>query len=202
MTGMDTGITQAQRFESGLAAGENPQPADVPAGGDMITTGSSRWLGMRCRTCNQTFRRGDRVRQDASAGIQHLNPALRCASRAGGSAGQLEAGHDTERFTRGLLGAWPPLNGAPVVTLTAGNWQVTTPSSGPASPVCPGCGHTFRAGDTVIICPCAIEPGDGRRRFCGLPVHRDPVAGLACWDDWRPDGKLVRCPRTHDMLPD
>src|SRR5262249_19722916 len=155
----------------------------------------------RCATCNQTFRRGDRVRADPDRGVQHLDPGLHCASDIPGpgdemagatdvantatsSANPAPAGQDIHQFTAGLLAAWPPPNGAPVVTLTERYWQVTRPNSGPASPACPGCGHTFRAGDAVIICPCAESPDDERYASCQLAVHRDPAAGLACWDDW------------------
>jgi hypothetical protein len=199
----DGGPADMRRFELGRADGQFPKPASVTEDGTTVTTGTSPWLGIRCRTCNQTFRRGDRVRQDPVHGIQHLVPGLRCALDARDDpAGGAPAGRDTERFTAGLLAEWAPVNGAPVRALTERDWQVTRPSSGPASPVCPGCGHTFRVGDAVIICPCAVSPDDERLASCNLAVHRDPAAGLACWDDWRPSGRLVRCPRTYEKLPD
>lgn len=201
------------RFELGVNAGQYPQPANARTDGATVTTGTSPWLGIRCRTCNQTFRRGDQVRMSPTQGIQHLDPTLQCAPPGpasvcdgsgadSGSSAVAPASSDAELFTSGLLDSWPPLNDAPVVRLTDRHWQVTRPTSGPASVVCPGCGHTFRVGDMVIICPCAESPDDERRAICGLPVHRDPAAGLACWDYWRPDGRLIRCPRTHKKLVD
>jgi hypothetical protein len=190
----------ARRFQLGIAGGQFPQPAEAPADGVMVTTGSSTWLGIRCRTCNQTFRRGDRVRRSGLTIIQHLDPRLHCASEEPGDATPAPGGDDVRRFTGGLLREWPPLDDVFVVTLTEEDWQVTRPRSGPASPACPGCGHTFRAGDAVIICPCGRAAPDGGPA-CGLAVHRDPAIGLACWDDWRPDGRLPRCPRTHEKLP-
>jgi hypothetical protein len=195
------------RFEFGVTAGQFPQPAEAPAGGEVITAGSSQWLGIRCRTCNQTFRRGDRVLLSGPGMVTHLDPRLNCAVPPSDEAVPDEAGQDeaagsqTRRFTAGLLAAWPPRGDVLPVTLSERDWQVTRPRSGPASPVCPGCGHTFRAGDAVIICPCGRATADGRPA-CGLAVHRDPAIGLACWDDWRPDGRLPRCPRTHEKLPD
>jgi len=210
------------QFEKGRAAGQYRQPTGASADGITITTGNSPWLGIRCLTCNQTFRRGDLVLLSPDRGPQHLDPSLQCASGTPGDGAEAPAGAvdgpaaattpaapgdslaaaDSARFTVGLLRAWPPINGAPVYQLTAENWQVTRPNSGPASPVCPGCGHTFRAGDAVIICPCAEAPDDVRYASCQLAVHRDPAAGLACWDDWCPGGRLKRCPRTYEKLPD
>jgi hypothetical protein len=200
--GQDGGAGDVRLFERGRTEGQYPKPAGVKEDGSTITTGTSPWLGIRCRSCNQTFRRGDRVRLDPVHGMQHLVPGLRCASEMRDDAtGGAPGGRATEEFTAGLAAEWPPVNGAPVRALTEQDWQVTQPGSGPASAVCPGCGHTFRAGDTVIICPCAVEPDDERRRSCELAVHRDPAAGLACWDDWRPSGRLLRCPRTYEKLP-
>ena len=216
------GADDAQQFEQGCEAGQYPRPATASVDGATLTIGTSPWLGMRCGTCNQTFRRGDQVWANPDRGIQHLVPALHCASARpglGGGADEADGdavptgaivspaaaasvSYDAEQFTAGLLREWPPLNGAPVTTLTQRDWQVTRPGSGPASVVCPGCGHTFRAGDTVIICPCAESEDDERYASCQLAVHRDPAAGLACWDDWRPDARLIRCPRTHEKLPD
>jgi hypothetical protein len=208
------GEGDAQAFEEGRAAGQYSQPTSASAEGITITTGNSPWLGMRCLTCNQTFRRGDRVRVSHEHGTQHLDLDLHCArdvphagpeapEGAGAAAPAVTAvAEDRRGFAAGLLHEWPPLNDAMVVTLVESNWQVTKPNSGPASPVCPGCGHTFRAGDAVIICPCAETPADVDYRICQLAVHRDPAAGLACWDDWCPSGRLKRCPRTHEKLPE
>lgn len=204
------GEGDAQRFEEGRAAGQYAQPASAATEGVMITTGNSPWLGIRCLTCNQTFRRGDRVRVSPDQGTQHLELSLHCAPEMPGDGPGTAEGADAaaaaaeaaRRFTAGLLHEWPPINNAPVITLAESDWQVTKPNSGPASPVCPGCGHTFRAGDAVIICPCAETPDDVRYRSCQLAVHRDPAAGLACWDDWCPGGQLKRCPRTHEKLPE
>ena len=201
--GPDDDADDVRQFELGSNAGQYPKPASAEEEGITITTGNSPWLGIRCGTCNQTFRRGDRVRLDQVRGIQHLAPGLLCARDVSDdSADAAPRGRDIEQFTAGLLTEWPPLNGAPVRALTERDWQVTRPSSGPASPVCPGCGHTFRVGDAVIICPCAVTPDDERHASCQLAVHRDPASGLACWDDWRPAGRLIRCPRTYEKLPD
>jgi hypothetical protein len=198
-------------FSAGIEAGLFPRPAEKTIGVG-LTTGSSHWLGDRCARCGHTFRRGDQVRVTADGSVLHLHPALDCGQLAevqGGEAGTADDAHrrgprgpeSVLAFTASLLAAWPPTNGAPVVILSAGDWQVTRPTSGPSSPTCPVCGHTFRAGDAVILCPCSDREDDPRRSFCQLPVHRDPAAGLTCWDDWCPDGRLVRCPRTHEKLP-
>jgi hypothetical protein len=196
-------------FELGVAGTQLPASAGARPAGDTVTTKSSPWLRERCRTCGQTFRRGDTVRVAGSGDVRHLDPALRCA---GGSAAAAVTDPAAEaaraEFAAGLAAVWRPLDGSPVVRLTASDWQVTRPDSGPVSPECPGCGHTFRAGDQVLVCPCPDDLDDPRRRpadprvvGCGVTVHRDPDAGLACWDDWRPTGRLTRCPRTFERLP-
>jgi hypothetical protein len=211
MTGQPGGYGDADMFWRGVDAGQFPA-AQGPDGtiSAVVTDGKSRWLGTRCGTCNQTFRLGDRVRLAADGAVGHLDPALGCwladlAEPAGGERPLLErgqdppdspAGADSGDFTEGLLSAWPPAREAPVFRLSRGDWRVTTPRSGPTSPACPGCGHTFRAGDMVVICPCAGAVGDPRREYCQIAVHRDPARGLCCWDDWAPDGRLRRCPRT------
>jgi hypothetical protein len=208
-------------FDRGIEAGQFPLP-EIQEGSetDTITTGKSRWLGTRCETCNQTFRPGDRVQVWADRTVSHLDPALECRREEAAPAdddsdetadeapapgsGLTEAAEvaadDNDMFVAGLDRAWPPANDVPVFRLTRQNWQITTPKSGSTSPVCLGCGHTFRAGDMVIICPCADAGDDPRRGFCQLAVHRDPARGLCCWDDWAPTGELHRCPRTFDVV--
>jgi len=187
-------------FEPGIEAGQFPR-APVDAAGRTLTTASSRWLGIRCAQCHHTFRRGDLVLASASlASIRHLNPQLNCGSAEPGAGDYLAGGDerawDAEDFVRGLHDEWPPITRVPVYRLTHDDWQVTGPRSGPDSPTCRGCGHTFRAGEQVIICPCAGAEGDPRREYCQIAVHRDPAVGLCCWDDWAPAGRLLRCPRT------
>jgi hypothetical protein len=208
-TGLPEGTATAPdpvaEFELGVAGTQLPTAAGARPAGDTVTTKSSPWLRERCGTCGQTFRRGDRVRVAPSGDVRHLDPALRCA---GGEAAPDPAAEAVRaEFAAGLAEAWQPLDGSPVVRLAEGDWQVTRPDSGPVSPTCPGCGHTFRAGDQVLVCPCPDDLDDPRRRpadprvvGCGVTVHRDPDAGLACWDDWRPSGRLTRCPRTFERL--
>jgi len=184
-------------FEAGVEAGKFPR-VPVDSAGRTLTTGSSHWLGMRCTTCHHTFRRGDLVLVGADlAATRHLDPSLRCGSPEPADEDQVVASaEEPGGFVAGLLAAWPPITGVPVYELTAGHWQVTGPRSGPGSPTCRGCGHTFRPGDHVIICPCAGPENDPRRAYCQTAVHRDPARGLCCWDDWAPSGRLTRCPRT------
>lgn len=191
-------------FGAGVDAGQFPRaPADNA--GRTPTMASSRWLGIRCVKCHHTFRRGDVVLAGADvASIRHLDPRLRCGpdepAAGGDPASAEEQAGGAEDFVRGLLGEWPPITRVPVYRLTHDDWQVTGPRSGPDSPTCRGCGHTFRAGDYVIICPCAGADDDPRRGYCQIAVHRDPARGLSCWDDWAPSGRLLRCPRTLNKV--
>jgi hypothetical protein len=199
LTGQATsgGDDEVGEFLAGLAEGMDPQPvADEPGPArQAVTRMSSPWANSDpCTTCGQTFRVGDRVVVD-ERGVGHLDPELGCAvERRGGSAG-------TERreFSGGLREAWPAAAGVDLVELTEDDWQVARP--GPARKQrCIQCGDTFRAGEIVVSCPC--HPGGSRDdpARCGQAVHRDPAAGLPCWEQWCPSGVVTLCPVSHTPL--
>ena len=157
----------------------------------MITRSSSWWNRTRCLTCGHTFRRGDRALVTAATWtVQHLVPGLDCGTDP--SPGQDPGLTDRDQLAIGLLATWPA--SAPISRLAPGDWRIPRPGR-PPPPVCLYCGHSFRAGEYVIICPCAPE-----LPACGAAVHRDPGAGLPCWDRWRPEGKLTVCPTTLARL--
>jgi hypothetical protein len=184
-------------FWDGVLEGTDPQPVDdkIETGRESITQKASPWANNEpCATCRQTFREGDRVVL-GEHGVQHLDPALGCAVArpADAEADETEA----RELSAGLLAAWPPGAGVQVVTLTAADWQVARPGSGRKPPACFYCGATFRVGETVVICPC--RPGGADP--CGKTIHRDPSAGLPCWESWLPTGVVTLCPLTH-TIPD
>lgn len=184
-------------LELGIEAGLEPQAsfADNGAGGVLTTRTSSWWNFRRCKTCGHTFRRGDRVLIDAKARtVAHLMPGLACGPVPDDAA--TSAGTDREEFTAGLLGTWPP--NVPVTRIEADDWRVPQPGSGTRAPDCKYCGHTFRSGEYVVICPCRAFRGEAPA--CGTAVHRDPAAGLPCWDKWQPAGELTVCPTTTARL--
>jgi hypothetical protein len=47
----------------------------------------------------------------------------------------------------------------------------------------------------VIFCPC--QPGSP---LCLVAIHRDPVHGLHCWEDWNPGAYQLHCPATSRAL--
>lgn len=178
----------------GVEDGLDPQPAEEHIGvdGDVLTGPSSWWNHRLCTVCGHSFRRGDRVRVDrGSRTVTHLDPALACVVADGDDAesAAVRGGGETTALSEGLLDAWPPL--VPVTRIPRGDWRLPTPGTGLRAPVCLYCGHTFRAGEYVVVCPCRPE-----ERVCGASVHRDPAAGLPCWERWRPDGKVTVCPVT------
>ncbi|SDT45672.1 hypothetical protein [Actinoplanes derwentensis] len=181
-------------FELGHEVGMHPLFGDGRTAGAGITTTLSRWLGLTCTTCRHTFRVGDRV-ETSGWDVRHLDPVLNCGTPADHGTGD---GENAAAFARGLLEAWPAASGEPV-RLSDGDWRLPRRGPGGAGPTCPVCAHTFRPGDMVIVCPCARPVGASGLPPCELAVHRDPVSGLTCWDDWRPDGRLVRCPITHEV---
>jgi len=178
----------------GISVGLEPQAAfaDDTASGVVITRSSSWWNRTRCRTCGHTFRRGDRALVSAAARTaQHLMPGLDCGVDPDTASALSTA--DRDDFADGLLTTWPA--NVPVSRLAPDDWRIPRRGSGPASPTCLYCGHTFRAGEHVVICPC--QP---TMLTCEAAVHRDPAAGLPCWDRWQPTGRLAVCPTTTAKL--
>jgi hypothetical protein len=176
-------------FRAGVAEGLDPQPDDDVAteGRSAVTHVSSPWYGEVCTTCAHTFRRGDEVARQAQTGdMQHLDPALRCATSADAAP---QGGADTAEFTEGLRQAWPPRNGIPITTLASDARQVARHGDR-RPPLCQACGHTFRAGESVVLCPCyPYDPGP-----CVSAMHRDPGAGMPCWEQAEPTGVVEVCP--------
>jgi len=194
------GTDDKAEFWAAVAEGIDPQSqsdgsAEVR---EAVTRTSSPWANNDpCTTCGQTFRVGDRVVRD-EWGVRHLDPALGCATERRAASDEAEQ----REFSTGLLAAWPPAPGVDPVELTDDDWQVARP--GPArKPRCIQCGDTFRAGEIVVICPC--RPGGDRddQQRCGQAIHRDPAAGLPCWEEWCPTGVVTLCPVSHaPVTPD
>jgi hypothetical protein len=197
---------EAAQLDLGIERGLEPQAAfgDDGATGVVTTRSSSWWNFRRCKTCEHTFRRGDRVLVDpVRRTAQHLVPGLACGSAADADADgrgratvSAASGRDRDDFAAGLLNTWPS-----AVTLTRigpRDWRLPRPGSGRAAPTCLYCGHTFRPGEYVVVCPCRVSAGASPA--CGAAVHRDPAAGLPCWDNWQPGGTLSVCPITSARL--
>lgn len=191
-----TGHAQQAELELGISLGLNPQPdaAEASVDGAVITRSWSWWNRRRCRTCGHTFRRGDLVLVNAGArSVRHLVPGLSCGSEPGAPHERGTAERD--EFTAGLLETWPV--SVPVSRLAPGDWRIPRPGRRDEDqpPACLYCSHSFRPGEYVVICPCSPW-----RQACGAAVHRDPAAGLPCWERWRPEGRLAVCPTTMARL--
>jgi hypothetical protein len=192
-------LGDAAELALGISLGREPQAifADDTATGVVITRSSSWWNRTRCFTCGHTFRRGDQALVNAvTRTVQHLVPGLECGVNpdAGPDAAlevAQDGGQDRHAFAASLLTTWKPR--IPVVRLAADDWRLPRPARR-ATPTCLYCSHTFRPGEYVAICPCRtaadMDPA------CGAAVHRDPAAGLPCWDRWQPTGVLAVCPTT------
>jgi len=193
----------AAQLALGIERGLEPQAvfADDDATGVVTTRSASWWNSLRCKTCGHTFRPGDRVLVDTvRRTAQHLVPGLACGTDpdAGGpgAASASADGRERAEFAAGLLKTW-----SPAVTLTRigpADWRLPRPGSGRKAPSCLYCGHTFRPGEYVVVCPCKTALGE--RPACGSAVHRDPAAGLSCWEKWQPGGALTVCPTTSARL--
>jgi hypothetical protein len=178
----------------GISVGLEPQASfiDDTASGVVITRSSSWWNRTRCQTCGQTFRRGDPALVDSAARTAlHLVPGLDCGADPGSSSALSSA--DRDAFAVGMLSTWPA--NVPVSRLAPSDWRLPRRGSPREAPTCLYCGHTFRAGEYLVICPC--QPG---QPACAAAVHRDPAAGLPCWDRWQPTGRLAVCPTTLAKL--
>ncbi|MFI0980889.1 hypothetical protein ACH4SP_28260 [Streptomyces sp. NPDC021093] len=188
-----TDADEARAFEVGMAAGLDPQEETGRTGESAVTHISSPWNHRLCTTCRHSFRRGDPVHLGDD--VAHLDPALECAGSTSAdptstSAAAPTGSSESAAFAAGVLATWPPVDGVPVVPLGTGDWQVADPVvHGARPPRCLYCAHTFRTGEHVVLCPCAPD-----RPVCGAAVHRDPAAGLVCWESWRPEGRLAVCP--------
>jgi hypothetical protein len=184
-------------LELGISVGREPQAAfsEDTVSGVVITRSSSWWNKQRCKTCGHTFRRGDRVLVDSVARTaQHLVPGLHCGTDPGDPGTTTANGaDDRDAFADGLLSTWPA--NVPISRLAPTDWRIPRGGGQQAAPACLYCGHTFRPGEYVVICPC--QPS---KQACGTAVHRDPAAGLPCWDRWQPTGKLTVCPTTTARL--
>jgi hypothetical protein len=196
----------AAELQYGITLGLTPRQDLDEADGETVTMLSSWWNHLRCTRCGHTFRRGDRVRvSQRTRTAEHLVAGLNCGQAADAEAAA-SAGTDVAAFREGLLAAWPAPEGTRIMRLPAGDWRIP---SGPAdvrdSNACLQCGHTFRAGEYVVVCPCRptlplLPGGTPRPAGCGRAVHRDPAIGLSCWESWRPDGSVAVCPVTQTMV--
>lgn len=187
-------------FAAGHAEGLDPQPTDDEFSDDgyAVTQATSPWIYLICQTCGQSFRRGDRVARDQATGeVRHLDPALSCAVQAGQGPAPYGDGSDAAMFGAGLLAEWPTVGGVPVTVLGPDAWQVADRGEVSRPPLCQGCSHTFRAGESVVICLChPHDPGE-----CVTAIHRDPAAGLSCWEMTHPEGSVSVCPWRMVRVP-
>lgn len=188
-------------FRVGFRMAFEPPPDDGGAPDETTTTLVSWWNHLECQSCGHTFRRGDRVRYDGpTSTVTHLDPALGCAVPAGESrqrpaAESTPLAADLAEFADGMDATWPPAGNTPVSRLDASDWRTIRPRPPLGRDRCLYCGHTFRPDEHVIICPCS--PADP---VCGAAVHRDPAAGLICWESWQPTGHVRICPVTSSRV--
>ncbi|MCP4654562.1 MAG: hypothetical protein GY856_03980 [bacterium] len=175
-------------FDAGKAAALDP--ANAPAavtGGRATTTLQSPWLHLRCRLCGHTFRPGDEI--ELSGGVAaHASAALPCAGAAGSAP---PASPEIAEFFAGLDETWPPPKNLAIIRLEDGHFLLAPPVAGFRRRSCAVCGHTFRPHDHVVLCPCFPD-----KPRCQVAIHRDPIHGLHCWEDWNPGAHKLHCPAT------
>lgn len=182
----------AAELRAGEAAALDPDNAPHLQAGRAVTTLQSPWLHLRCRVCGHTFRPGDAVEVSSAGEALHSTPGLPCA---GGTGEAHEATAETGEFFDGVESTWPPPADLPLHRLQPGHPLLAPPVHGFRRRACAVCGHTFRVHDSVILCPCFPT-----RPRCMVAIHRDPVHGLHCWEDWNPGAHQLHCPGTSRKL--
>jgi hypothetical protein len=191
----DPTTAEEAEFEVGVAAAFDPQKylhGDVI--GAALTGVNSWWNHLLCDRCGHSFRRGERVVVTAAPRTaHHADLPEECGADLGSESPAPPLAAETAAvadFSDGVEDAWPS-GGIPVRTLAAADWWVTRPPAPMQRTRCLVCAHTLRAGERVVVCPCSPE-----RPECQAVIHRDPAAGLICWETWRPTGTVTSCPIT------
>lgn len=176
---------QLAQFEAGLTMGLDPDnraPFVGNPGDDnsarRLTTLRSRWLHRRCTVCGHSFRLGDEVTLTPSGGVVHDMPRLRCAEGATTAPDDVA---ERQAFFQGLDAAWA--SSTCIERLEDGHYLLAPPQTGRARSTCRVCGHTFRPGDHVVICPCSPS-FDPAQRKCIAAVHQDTLNQLHCLAEW------------------
>ncbi|MEM7350906.1 MAG: hypothetical protein AAF657_08880 [Acidobacteriota bacterium] len=187
---------QVTDFHRGVASARDPGNSAALEGGRAVTTLRSEWLHETCSVCAHTFRTGDVVQLLPGGSAAHDSSELPCH---GGQRAEQQASKDLSEFFRGLDHAWPPPPDMNIVRLEGKSPLELRLLAGPMGPLgrrtCAVCSHTLRRNDSVILCPCSP-----RTPVCEVAIHRDPVHGLHCWNDWNPGARKTYCPATSRLI--
>jgi len=162
--------------------------------GCAITEKSSDWFFGVCPVCRHTFREGDRVHLKAEGYVCHEDSALGCPPETDRTAISSDPGTVFE-FLHGARSVWATSEQRYLYALGPDDPLVAQPADHFGRHICSVCGHTLRAGEIVLICPCAAHEGRNAGR-CLVAVHHDPLHGLYCYGDWRPRQFQLHCPAT------
>ncbi|MEO0478716.1 MAG: hypothetical protein AAF196_04485 [Planctomycetota bacterium] len=173
-----------ESFWNSYTTASDRDPGSPSRTGRLTTSLDSTWLYHRCPSCRHTFRVGDTVILGEDGAVRHDGDRA-CQ----GPDPQNAFGDAVLQFFEGLDRACPPPRGIRVVRLEAGHRLLSEEKGAFRRHGCAVCGHSFRAGDQVVICPCS--PDSPR---CMIAVHRDSVHGLYCWDDWSAAKRDMLCP--------
>ncbi len=189
-------VSQMAEFQKGISSARDPGNSAVLEGGRAVTTLRSEWLHEVCDVCAHTFRSGDVVQLLPDGSAVHDSSELPCH---GGQAAGQHASKELSEFFRGLDHAWPPPSDMKVVRLEGKTPLERSLLEGPMGPLgrrrCAVCSHTLRRNDSVILCPCFPKAPE-----CEVAIHRDPVHGLHCWNDWNPGARRTYCPATSRLI--
>jgi hypothetical protein len=156
--------------------------------GPQVTSRRSPWLHRRCRVCGHSFRVGDRVRIGQGGAVAHDMPMLRCCGGDTDADAQATLLLEERQFYAGLAAGWPMALSRELTRLEPGHPLLAPPRAGHRRASCRVCGHSFRPGDLVLICPCSPA-----RPICRAAVHRDLLHQLHCWDIWQAAPRGARC---------
>jgi hypothetical protein len=181
----------AKEFSDGY---RSPKAGRREAEGVRRTQKDSYWFCDLCPACLHSFREGDLVEIDDGGTVRHRDPLLGCPAGLATASAPTD-GPIVMEFLQGALSLWPPDERSYLFALSADHPLVLRPAHSFKRPQCVVCGHTLRAGEIVLICPCAAHERRPVDR-CQVAVHHDPLNGLYCYGDWHPQHYNLRCPAT------
>jgi len=184
----------AKEFRDGIDSVKNRRRD--PAG-SRRTEKQSYWFADTCPECRHTFREGDLVQIAPDGIVRHQDPVLGCPIETKPSGTPSNTGIVFE-FLCGALSLWPTVERQYMLALDENHplskSLVAMPAHHFRRPRCVVCGNTLRAGEIVLICPCAAH--EHRPPRCQIAVHHDPLHGIYCYGDWHPEQYNLRCPAT------
>lgn len=169
---------------------------DRKASPDSIRTTEkeSAWFADTCANCRHTFREGDQVLVGEDGKVVHHDERLGCPDNIVRTAPPTDPRIVLD-FLEGAISVWAEAERKYMLVLDEDHPLVAMPAPQFRRPRCIVCGQTLRAGEIILLCPCAAHEQRPNHN-CQIAVHYDPLHGIYCYGDWRPRQYDLHCPST------